>query len=330
MTALAGFVDIQVNGYDGIDFSEKGLTIEGVKHATEKLVKSGTWAYCPTIITNDIELICENSATIVKALSVKPFDTHFLGLHIEGPFISPEDGFRGAHPLAHVKKPDIKIFQKIQASASDRVVMMTYAPEIEGAAQFADQMKNEKAKLSIGHSNAGILDVQNAVKAGVGLATHLGNGAKNILPRHPNILQSLLIADEILAGIITDGHHLGETFIRLCLKAKGIKGLYVTSDSTSLAGYPAGRYHTLGQEVIVSSTGRVGSAQGDFLVGSASNAMMCMNHLASLIKELTENDLLQLGVYNSLRAIGKQFPKDSGLVSQKLIFDNNTRQFSIL
>lgn len=330
MEGFRGFVDIQINGYDGVDFSAEELTVEGVQRATEKLVKSGTWAYAPTIITGDIDLICHNASIIVKALSEKPYATHFLGLHIEGPFISPEDGFRGAHRLEYVVPPSIENFRKIQKAASGKVVMMTYAPETQGALEFAKQMQKESAKLSIGHTNADDKSVQEAVNAGARLSTHLGNGIKNQLPRHPNNLQSILIEDRIMSGIITDGHHLGETFIRLCLKAKGVKNLYVTCDCAHLVGYPPGRYTTLGQEVIISETGRLSSATGDFLVGSASNTFMCMNYLASLVKELTYDELIQLGVTNSLKGLGIKMPEGTGLVNHKLVFEEKTRKFSLV
>ena len=114
MESIRGFVDIQINGYDGVNFSAEDLTIETVQRATEKLVKGGTWAYCPTIITSDIDLICRNASIIVEALSKKPFSTHFLGFHIEGPFISPEDGYRGAHNLKYVVPPSIDDFRKCE------------------------------------------------------------------------------------------------------------------------------------------------------------------------------------------------------------------------
>lgn len=329
MESIRGFVDIQINGYDGVDFSAEDLTIEGVRRATEKLVISGTWAYCPTVITSDLQLLCKNVSIIAEALSVKPFSTHFLGFHIEGPFISPEDGYRGAHQLKYVLPPSIDDFRKIQKAANGKVVMMTFAPEVKGGVEFARQMQSENVRLSIGHTNADEESFKQAVEAGACLSTHLGNGIKNQLPRHPNVIQSILIEDRIMAGIITDGHHLGETFIRLCLKAKGVKGLYVTCDCAPLAGYPPGRYHTLGQDIIISETGRLGSATGDFLVGSASNTIMCMNYLAKLIPELSENDLLQLGVFNPLKGINRQLPEGAGLTNQKLVFDQKNRKFSL-
>lgn len=329
MELVRGFVDIQINGYDGVNFSADDLTIEQVQRATEKLVKGGTWAYCPTIITSDVELICRNVSIIVDALSKKPFSTHFLGFHIEGPFISPEDGYRGAHNLKYVIPPNMEAFKKMQKAASGKIVMMTFAPEIEGAIEFVKLMQKEKTKLSIGHTNADEVSFRQAVENGASLSTHLGNGIKNQLPRHPNVLQSILIEDRIMAGIITDGHHLGDTFIRLCLKAKGVKGLYVTCDCAPLVGYPPGRYHTLGQDVIISETGRLSSATGDFLVGSASSTLMCMNYLAGIIPELTEEDLLNLGVYNALRGIGQQLPVGDGLTNQKLVFDKKSRKFSL-
>ena len=329
MEPIRGFIDIQMNGYDGVNFSADDLTIEQVQRATEKLVKGGTWAYCPTIITSDIQVICRNASIIVEALSKPPYSTHFLGFHIEGPFISPEDGYRGAHNLAYVIPPSIEDFRKMQKAASGKIVMMTFAPEIKGAIEFVKQMQKENTKLSIGHTNADEVSFRQAVDAGASLSTHLGNGVKNQLPRHPNVIQSALIEDRILAGIITDGHHLGETFIRLCLKSKGVKGLYVTCDCAPLVGYPPGRYNTLGQDVIISETGRLGSATGDFLVGSASSTLMCMNYLADLVKELTEAELLQLGVYNSLRGINRPLPEGPGLVNQKLVFDQKSRKFSL-
>ncbi|PCJ51571.1 MAG: N-acetylglucosamine-6-phosphate deacetylase [Planctomycetota bacterium] len=329
MPSLPGFIDIQINGYDGVDFSSKDLTIEDVQRATQRLVEDGTWAYCPTLITNDIEQIKKNVSIIVEALSEPKYSTHFLGLHIEGPFISPLDGYRGAHPLEHVCAPSIEKLKEINVAAKGQVVLMTYAPEVEGSSAFEDAVLELGIKLSMGHTNADEESFNRAVSKGTSLFTHLGNGIRNELARHPNIIQSVLVNDNVRAGLITDGHHLGETFIHLCLKAKGIEGVYITCDCAPIAGYPPGNYNTLGQDVVISETGRLSNPTGEYLVGSASNTLDCMNHLAS-ITDLDEMQMQVLGVYNSLDSIGKSFPEGEGLVQQELKFDEESRKYSII
>ncbi len=311
----AGFVDLQVNGYAGRDFTTAKLTDEDVTAVSSELARRGTAAYCPTVITTSWDVYehvlpilgraCKRGSAGRQSPREAPRGllSRPLGIHLEGPFISPMDGAIGAHPKAHVQPPSIAALQRLIELADGQVRLLTLAPEVEGARDLISWASHDGMVVSIGHTLAGAEDVDWAVAAGATLSTHLGNGCPNQIPRHENPIWPQLANPDLTAMIITDGHHLPPAVIRSFLAAKGVRRTIVTSDSVSVAGLPPGEYETMGTPVVLEPSGRVRNARAPNLAGSSACMIDCINHLARLCCLLEAEDLWRVGRDNPLAAI---------------------------
>lgn len=259
-----GFFDLQVNGFAGVDFNTPGCTPEQIQHSTDAMKRTGVVRYLPTLITASIDRF----AVCAKALNDCDYPA-IAGLHMEGPYISPEDGARGAHPRQHVVPASIEDFKRRQEAAQGRIALVTLAPEVPGALQLIEYLAESNIRVAIGHTAASAEQIHGAVKAGATLSTHLGNGCAPNLPRHPNIIWEQLAADELLASFIVDGHHLPPATLKAMLRAKSpVRSLLVT-DATAAAMSPPGSY-TIGEAGIeLSQSGRVAVPGASNLAGSS-------------------------------------------------------------
>ena len=270
-----GLIDIQINGYMGIDFSGPDLTVEGVKKATKALWKAGVTSYFPTIITSDINRIKKNFAVLAEARKDPDIGQSIPGFHLEGPYISPIAGFRGAHLEKYIKAPDWEEFRKIQKAANNGIKIITVAPEIEGAIPFIKKCVESGVIVSLGHHNGSAADIQKAVDAGAKMATHLGNGCANEINRHDNPLWPQLSNDAITASIIADGFHLRREEVRTFYKAKGVGKTILVSDALDLAGLPPGEY-TRGERTLLLTPNVVKLPKENVLAGAASPISKCV------------------------------------------------------
>jgi len=278
-----GLIDAQINGYMGVDFSGPDLTIEGVRKATKALWKAGVTSYFPTIITSDIDLIKKNFAILAKARQDPEIGPSIPGFHLEGPYISPLAGFRGAHLEKYIKTPDWDEFQEIQKAANNGIILLTMAPELEGAISFIKKCVASGVTVSLGHHNGSATDVHLAVDAGAKMATHLGNGCANEINRHNNPLWPQLSNDAITASIIADGFHLNREEVRTFYKAKGVANTILVSDALDLAGLPPGEY-TRGERTLVLTSDVVQLPEENVLAGAASPISKCVG----VVMEYTE------------------------------------------
>ncbi|MCP4975012.1 MAG: N-acetylglucosamine-6-phosphate deacetylase [Maribacter sp.] len=270
-----GLIDIQINGYLGVDFSGPDLTVEGVKKATKALWKAGVTTYFPTIITSDIKRIKKNFTVLVEARKDPDIGRSIPGFHLEGPYISPIAGFRGAHLEKYIKSPDWEEFRKIQKAANNGIKIITVAPEIEGAIPFIKKCVESGIIVSLGHHNGSAEDIQKAVDAGAKMATHLGNGCANEINRHDNPLWPQLSNDAITASIIADGFHLRREEVRTFYKAKGVEKTILVSDALDLAGLPPGEY-TRGERTLLLTPNVVKLPRENVLAGAASPISKCV------------------------------------------------------
>ncbi len=200
---LPGLFDLQVNGFGGIDFNATDLTSERLAEALERMRATGVTRCLPTLITSSFERFAASARLVAHAA-----DAAVVGIHMEGPYISPADGARGAHPRGHVVPASVDDFRRRQDAAMGRIVLVTLAPEVPGALPLIEHLVAANVRVAIGHTAATPQQLRDAVSAGATLATHLGNGCPQMLPRHPNVIWELLAADAIFAGMIADGHHL--------------------------------------------------------------------------------------------------------------------------
>ncbi|TDG00243.1 N-acetylglucosamine-6-phosphate deacetylase [Paenibacillus piri] len=266
-----GLVDLQINGHGGIDLNTPALTVQAVKDITRKLWLEGVTTFCPTIITNNDDAIEQMVRTIAEAYSSDPLIARSIaGIHLEGPFISPEDGARGAHGKQYVKAPDWELFQRWQHAAGGLIRIVTLSPEWDGAYEFIEKCARSGVIVSIGHTAASPEQIGRAVAAGARMSTHLGNGAHLWLPRHPNYIWEQLAQEALWTCAIADGFHLPASVLKVFMKAKG-EQLMLVSDAVYLSGLAAGEYEThIGGTVVLSPEGRLHMADNPgLLAGSA-------------------------------------------------------------
>jgi len=276
-----GFTDIQVNGYGGLDYNELYRDVLALGQIFKKLLQNGVTSHFPTIITNSPEKISALIQQVVQLRKIDPLAKSCIsGIHIEGPFISPEDGPRGAHFKEYVQAPDWDLFQKWMRESEGLIRMITLSPEWEGSPDFIEKCVDSGILVFIGHTNATHSQILEAVKAGAKLSTHLGNGMHGIIARHPNYLWSQLAAENLSATIIADGFHLPAEVIQVFKKVKA-ENLMLVSDSVALAGMPAGDYEAaVGGKVTLTPDGKLHLfGNPKTLAGSAMNLLQGVNFL---------------------------------------------------
>jgi len=262
--------DSQVNGFGGRDLNAEDTSTADVRAVMELLREAGVARFCPTVTTSSFERMAHSLRTIRQACEEDPEVAHAsVTLHIEGPYISSEDGPRGAHPREHTRPPDLDEFRRFQDAAGGRIGYITLAPELEGAPAFIELLAGEGVVVSLGHHAGTPDDIRQAVDAGARHCTHLGNGAHATLPRHPNYIWEQLAEDRLYAGIIADGHHLPPAVVKSFIRAKGLDRSILVSDAIAAAGLPPGRYTgNKGQTLEISPEGRIGVADTPYLAGS--------------------------------------------------------------
>jgi N-acetylglucosamine-6-phosphate deacetylase len=261
---VPGLFDLQVNGFGGVDFNAADLTADRAGEALQKMRATGVTRCLPTLITSAFESFAA-SARVLSRLTCATV----AGLHMEGPYVSPEDGARGAHPLAHVKAATIDDFDRRQDAAAGRIVLVTLAPEVAGVLPLIEHLVASGVRAAIGHTAATPEQIADAIAAGATLATHLGNGCAQLLPRHPNVIWELLAADAVFASLIVDGHHLPPATVKAMVRAKGERRTILVTDAVAAAGCAPGTYTIGGVTSQLTADGRVSLPGTPYLAGSA-------------------------------------------------------------
>jgi N-acetylglucosamine-6-phosphate deacetylase len=261
---LPGLFDLQVNGFGGIDFNAPDLTADRVEDALQHMRTTGVTRCLPTLITSSLDRFRASARVLSRVTNPAA-----PGIHMEGPYVSPEDGARGAHPREHVRPAAIDDFNRRQDAAGGRIVLVTLAPEVAGAMRLIEHLAASGVRVAIGHTAATPRQIADAIAAGATLATHLGNGCAQMLPRHPNVIWELLAADAVLASLIVDGHHLPPATVKAMVRAKGRRRTILVTDAVAAAGCAPGPY-TIGDVTSeLSADGRVSLPGTPYLAGSA-------------------------------------------------------------
>lgn len=265
-----GFVDLQVNGYGGQEFSSTDLTPDRVAEIVRRHWAFGVTSLCPTLTTQSVECLlhglqaidfaCRGDGEVAQSVP---------GVHLEGPYFSTEEGPRGAHPLEHCRRPSWDEFQRLQAAAGGRIRILTMSPEFDEAPEFIGRVSATGVIVAIGHTGASGEQIRAAVDAGARLSTHLGNGAHRMLRRHPNYLWDQLAEDRLIASLIVDGHHLPPEVVKTLVRAKTPARCVLVSDVSGLAGLPVGRHASSGGDVEILADGRLVIAGQDQLLAGA-------------------------------------------------------------
>ncbi len=296
-----GFMDTQVNGYAGLDYSSENLEQGDVVQITNMLTAAGTSRHFPTIVTNSRELIIKNLKTINRTITDYPeISTAIPGIHIEGPYISSENGTRGAHDPDYIREPDYDEFEEWQNAAGERIRQLTLAPELAGALGFIRRVSSEGVVISIGHTTASPEIIRKAVKAGASMSTHLGNGSQGMLHRLKNHMWEQLATDELSASIIADGFHLPPAVAKVILRAKTLDKVVLVSDIAVLGGMKPGIHKWGGIDVEVFADGHLGLAGTEYLAGSGHLLNYSLAWLMNELK-LSPGDAVTLCTVNPQR-----------------------------
>ncbi|MDF1558594.1 MAG: hypothetical protein P1P83_00125 [Bacteroidales bacterium] len=278
-----GLTDLQVNGYAGFDLNSGPLTPKTLRDISLMLRVDGVTTFLPTLITNSLGNTLISLKAISEACRRFPEASATVGgIHLEGPFISPEDGARGAHPAEYVRPPDWDLFHEWQEACGGMIRIITLSPEWPEAAGFIRRAAESGVTVAIGHTSATPEQIREAVAAGATLSTHLGNGSHQMLPRHRNYIWEQLAADELYASMISDGFHLPDAVMKVFLRMKPGK-IILVSDATGLTGMPQGDYNThIGGEVTITEAGKLHvRGNPDMLAGSGKSLLHCVSTLAS-------------------------------------------------
>jgi len=307
------FCDLQVNGFAGVDFNSASVRVEDYRKAVRALWTTGVTRFCPTIISASREHLCRCLRAAATAAHDPIAGPAISGIHLEGPYISPEDGPRGAHLRAAIRPPDRGEFEALQQAAAGRILLVTLAPEVPGALPFIEWLSQQGIVVAIGHTGASAELIGEAVAAGARLATHLGNGATEYIHRHHNIIWEQLAADRLSASFILDGHHLPPAMVKSMIRAKGVSRSLLVTDAVAPAGCPPGPYNLGTQDVELTPEGRVHLMGSRRLAGSA----LRMDVAVAKVMEFAQISLaeaLRMAGVQPAALLGLDYPHDHVLL----------------
>ncbi len=300
-----GLFDLQINGHGGVWFSDETLTPAKVRQAVASYLKHGVTRMCPTLVTNSREAIAAGIKAIREACEHDGWVNRMVpGIHIEGPYISSEDGARGAHPKEHVRPCDWDEFQYWQEASGNRIRLLTLAPENPGAVEFTRKATTAGVVISIGHTAATPEQIDAVVEAGATLSTHLGNGSPAMIHRHRNHITAQLADRRLTTCLITDGCHLPQSLVSTWVRAKTPRQVVLTCDASGYAGLPPGVYKSQWGESEILDDGRlVVAGQRELLAGSAFETDICiptvMDYAGVTLKEAVD-----MASRNAAKALG--------------------------
>lgn len=321
MWVAPGFIDIHTHGADGVDVN--AATGEDFEKICRFQARQGTTSWLASVLTDTREqtLWCIEQYKNWKQGEKK--GARLMGLHLEGPFLSPE--YKGAMPEHLLQKPNVDLVREYQTAAEGDIRYLTIAPELEGAISFISQMKELGIVVSIGHSAASYETAVEAINAGAASSTHTGNAMKLLHQRFPAIWGAALESDTLYCEMICDGLHLHPGVIRLTIKAKGLDRVVAVTDSIMAAGLPDGNYKLGVNDVVVKDgdaklAGKENRAGSTLTTGKALKNLLSFTgkSLEEILPLLTENPARLLGVYDRIGSIEEGKDGDLVLLDQEL------------
>lgn len=298
-----GLIDLQVNGFAAVDYNSPETPIDEIGRSLEVQRATGVTRLLPTVITGSHENISGSLRRLVDAKRELDWGGMIPGFHVEGPWISPDDGPRGAHPKQHVRGASTDEFDRFQEAAEGLIRIVTLAPETQNATQVIEHMVRAGVVVSIGHHNATREQIYDAVAAGATMITHLGNGAHSTVARHENIITYQMAADELVAGLIVDGIHLPPDFVKNAVRAKQLERVFLVTDAAPPAGAHPGVYRFGHIEVELTPDLAVRLTDSGRLAGSALSMERGVGNLVRFAG-LTLEEAWRLGSSAPARAIG--------------------------
>lgn len=284
--ASPGFIDIHIHGLNGSDVMD--ASSDALENMAKTLPQEGTTSFLATTITQDsagIEAALENVKGYSLDTGLAP-SSELLGIHLEGPFISPNRA--GAQPLAHIKDPDIATFIKWQELSGDRIKAVTLAPEEDGGIKLVKHLHESGVIPSIGHSDALYHVMTEAIRSGASHVTHFYNGMRGIHHREPGVVGAGLAHDELFLELIADGIHVHPAVVKATYHTKGPERIILITDSMRAKWLEEGEYELGGQKVKVS--GNTALLEDGTLAGS----LLKMNEALRNMKDFTSCSLPEL------------------------------------
>jgi len=265
-----GLIDLQVNGYAGVDFNDEDLTAEALDHALRSMLRAGVTTCLPTLITAPRTELAARFAALDSAVTGSQLGPLMVpGYHLEGPFLNPALGYAGCHPAAAMIPPDSGLLTDLIGRLSRPILLLTVAPEQQGAIPLIAAARRLGIAVAVGHTNATTEDIDNAAAAGATLSTHLGNALPQPQPKFLNPLMAQLAEDRLCASFIADGIHVPPHALKVLLRAKGMARSVLVSDATAAADTPPGIYRFAGMAIEHRPDGSVRVPGQTVLAGSA-------------------------------------------------------------
>ena len=299
----AGLVDLQVNGYAGVDFNDSGITADAVDYALNAMLAGGVTACLPTVITAPADLLEARLRALDAAVAGSRLGPQMVpGYHVEGPFLNPAPGFAGCHPPDAMLPPDPGLVERWGAGLARPILLMTLAAELAEAEALIRWLVGRGKIAAIGHSDAGADVVARAAAAGARMSTHLGNGLPGMLPKLDNPIMAQLAEDRLAAGFIADGIHLPRPALRAMIRATGPGRAILVTDAVAAAAAPPGRYAFAGMEIEGGEDGSVRLPGSRTLAGSA------------LTLEGAVRNLVRWGIATLEEAVGMASNAPAGLL----------------
>jgi N-acetylglucosamine-6-phosphate deacetylase len=303
----SAYLDLQVNGCYGVDFNGDDLTAESLHEVCRRLKEDGAEGILVTVITDDLSRMERRLANIARLRAADPLAKEIIhGVHIEGPFISREPGYVGAHPVEFARPADSDAMQRLLDAADGLTRIVTLAPEQDLNQAVIRLLSSQNIRVSAGHCDPSLDQLDAAIDAGLSMFTHLGNGCPLSLHRHDNIIQRVLSrADRLWISLIADGVHIPWFVLGNCLRAIPPERAIVVTDAISAAGLGPGRYMLGDQDVVVDEAGATWSADRSHLVGSASTMPQMIAGLQTSLG-LSPEKVEQLTLHNPRRVLGEE------------------------
>jgi N-acetylglucosamine-6-phosphate deacetylase len=299
----AGLVDVQINGAFGVDFAD--VDPAGLRTVAESLPSTGVTRFLPTLITAPVPVLLRQAHAVLAASAALPTSgvARPLGLHLEGPFLSPAR--HGVHDVSLMAAPDPSTLDRLLAdetvAAALRVVTM--APELPGGLEAVRRLVDAGVVVSVGHSDATAAQAVEAADAGATMVTHLFNAQRPLLHREPGVPGIALTDDRFIVGLIADLAHVAAPVCRLVFAAAGPRVALVT-DAVAAAGMPPGHYRLGGEDVVLTDDGVPRSPEGT-IAGSALTLDRAVRNIVSI--GVSERDALLAATSTPADAVGEKW-----------------------
>ncbi|EIT85561.1 N-acetylglucosamine-6-phosphate deacetylase [Fictibacillus macauensis ZFHKF-1] len=304
---LPGMIDLHIHGAGGSDVMD--ATEDALTTMATLLPKEGTTSFLATTMTQRPVAIEAALTTIerYRKKQNKPGKAEVLGVHLEGPFLSPKRA--GAQPTEYITPPQIALFSQWQQLSGNSIKLVTFAPEERDGLLFAHYLQQQQVIASIGHSDATYEEVKRAIKAGVTHATHVYNGMRGLHHREPGVVGAVFLHEEITAEIIADGIHATPEMVKLAYQNKGSERLVLITDAMRAKCMGDGTYILGGQDVIVK--GKKATLASD---GALAGSILKMNEAAKNMQQFTRcstEAIIQMTASNQAKELGIYHKKGS-------------------